>query len=105
MSEPIFNPSQLSVEPRINNLLSEAQASLRQSYQACEKHVRESPTTSVLGAVLAGYCLHRLPMRAILTANVRVLSSLIPPALFLFGAAKACELLQRPECSRRANSP
>jgi hypothetical protein len=53
--------------------------------------------TSVLGAAAAGYLLHRMPVRAILVTQVRVLSALTPPALFLFGAAKLYEFLQKQE--------
>jgi hypothetical protein len=81
--------------------LCDARQSLRHRYEECEKAIRKSPTTSVLGAVAAGYLLHRLPVRAILVTQVRVLSALAPPALFLFGAAKLYEFLQRQELARR----
>jgi len=55
----------------------------------------------VLGAVAAGYLLHRLPVRAILVTQVRVLSALAPPALFFFGAAKLYEFLQRQEMAKQ----
>jgi|GEM_PF-986204 len=96
MSTAPVNPSApLSLEEGVNTMLSNAQQSLRQSYQECEAHVRKSPTSSVLIAVASGYCLHRLPVRAILVAQIRLLSALAPPALFLFGAAKVYEYLQR----------
>ena len=85
----------LSVEEGVNALLCDAEQSIRHGYQECEQHIRKSPTSSVLAAVAVGYCLHRLPVRAILVAQVRLLSALAPPALFLFGAAKVCEYLQR----------
>jgi hypothetical protein len=87
----------MSVEEGVNALLCNAQQSIRHSYQECEERVRKSPTTAVLAAVATGYCLHRLPVRAILVANVRLLSALVPPAFFVFGAAKICEYLQRQE--------
>jgi len=87
----------VSVEEGVNALLGNAQKSIRHSYQECEKRVRKSPTMALLGAVAAGYCLHRLPVRAILVANVRLLSALTPPALVMFGAVKLCEFLQRQE--------
>ena len=91
----------MSVEEGVNALLGNAQQSLRHSYQECEKRVRKSPTTALLAAVAAGYCLHRLPVRAILVANVRLLSALVPPALFVFGAAKVCEFLQQQGAAKR----
>jgi hypothetical protein len=93
-----------SVEKEVNALLSDIDQSLRHSYQICERHVRQAPTTSVLGAVLAGYCLHRLPLRAIMVANVRVLSSLLPPVIFALGAAKTLELIQNSARSHKAKT-
>jgi hypothetical protein len=103
MSEPTTAvQTPLSMEEGVNALLSNAQQSLRESYRACEQRIRKSPTTSVLGAALAGYCAHRLPLRAIAVAQVRVLAALAPPALFLLGAAKVYEFLQRQETAREA---
>ncbi len=92
----------LSVEEGINALLSNAQESVRHHYQECELRVRQSPTTSVLTAVAIGYCLHRLPVRALLVAQVRLLSALAPPALFVFGAAKVYEFLQQQETDKHS---
>ena len=75
-------------------LIHNAQQALRESYHHCEQRVRESPTSSVLAALLAGYCAHRLPLRDIAVTQVRVIAALAPPALFLFGAAKVYEFLQ-----------
>lgn len=86
-----------TVEEGVNALLTDAQQSIRHHYRECEQHIRKSPASSVLGAVAVGWCLHRLPVRALLVAQVRLLSALAPPALFLFGAAKAYEFLQRQE--------
>ena len=86
-----------SVEEGVNALLCDAQKCIRQRYEACEQFVRKSPGKSMLGALAAGYLLHRLPVRAILGTQVRLLSALAPPALFLVGAAKVCELLKSQE--------
>ena len=67
----------------------------------CEDLIRNSPTASVLGAVGVGYLLHRMPVRAILVTEVRILSALAPPALFLFGAAKFLALLQKEQSIER----
>ncbi|MEY4483730.1 MAG: hypothetical protein RL693_1182 [Verrucomicrobiota bacterium] len=102
MTETSIKPAApLSVEDGVNTLLCNARKSIRQRYQECEQHVRKSPTTSVLTAVAAGYCLHRLPVRSILATQVRLLAALAPPALFLFGAAKVCEFLQHQDTSTR----
>lgn len=101
MNEPTFNSAPpLSVEEGVNVLLCNAQQNIRYRYQECEERVRQSPTTSLLGAIAVGYCLHRLPVRSILVANVRLLSALAPPALFVYGAAKVCEFLQKEAATR-----
>jgi len=89
------------MEEGINGLLCNARQGIRHRYQRCQNQVRKSPTTAVLGAVAAGYLLHRLPVRAILDTQIRVLSALAPPALFLFGAAKLYEFLQRQEMAKQ----
>ena len=92
------------MEDGVNVLLCNAQQGIRHRYQQCQNQIRKSPMTAVLGALAAGYLLHRLPVRAILVTQVRVLSALAPPALFLFGAAKLCEFLQRQEMTSREYS-
>lgn len=85
----------VSVEEEVGNLLKSAGQCVRERHEKCRSRIRETPTRALLGAVAAGYLLHRLPVRAILVTQVRMLSALTPPALFFFGAAKAYELLQR----------
>jgi hypothetical protein len=102
MNDPSNHPvSPLSMEEGVKVLLGNARQGIRHRYQKCENKVRKSPATAVLGAAAAGYLLHRLPVRAILVTQVRVLSALAPPALFLFGAAKLYEFLQRQELAKR----
>lgn len=88
------------MEEGVNVLLSNARQCVQHRYQACENRIRKSPTTAVVGAVAAGYLLHRMPVRAILVTQIRVLSALTPPALFLFGAAKLYDFLQRQELAK-----
>ena len=88
------------MEEGVDVLLHNARQGIRHRYQECERQIRKSPTTSLLGAVAAGYLLHRLPVRAILVTQVRVLSALAPPALLLFGAAKLYEFLQRQKLAK-----
>ena len=83
----------VSMREGVNVLLDNARKDIRRRYQKCENHVRESPAASVLGAFAAGYLLHRMPVRAILITQIRVLSALAPPALFLLGAAGLYEFL------------
>ena len=101
MSETSHKPiPSLSVDEGVDVLLSKAQQSIRHRYQECERQVRKSPTTSLLVAVAAGYCLHRLPVRAIVVTQVRLLAALAPPALLLFGAAKVIEFLQHQDSGK-----
>jgi hypothetical protein len=98
MNDPSDHPlTPLSMEEGVGVLLDNARQSVRRRYQECENQIRKSPTTAVLGAVAAGYFLHRMPVRAILVTQVRVLAALTPPALLLFGAAKLYEFLQKQE--------
>lgn len=83
-----------SVEEGLNVALNNAQQCVRTKIEECEESVRQSPATALVAAAAAGYCLHHLPVRAIVVAHVRLLAALVPPALFLFGAAKVYEFLQ-----------
>jgi len=91
----------LTMEEGVNVLLNNARQGIRERYKKCENRVRKSPSTAVLGSVAVGYLLHRLPVRAILVTQVRVLSALTPPALLLFGAAKLFDFFQRQEVDKR----
>jgi hypothetical protein len=74
-----------SMEEAIYVLLSNARQGVRHRYEKYESQIQKSPRNAVLGAVATGYLLHRVPVRAILVAQIRVLSALTPPVLFLFG--------------------
>lgn len=89
------------MEEGLNVLCCNARRGIRERYQRCQNRIRQSPTSAVLGAVAAGYLLHRLPVRGILVTQVRVLSALAPPALFLFGAAKLFDFLQKQQMDRK----
>lgn len=89
------------MEKTINACIGRAQQTLHRKYTDCKHRIRQSPTSCVLGAVAAGYCLNRLPVRALVVANVRLISALAKPALVLFGAAKAYEFLQRRNVSKK----
>ena len=89
------------MEEGVHVLLSNAQQSIRRRYHKCNSRIRKSPTTAVIGAAAVGYILHRLPVRAILVTQVRVLTALTPPALIIFGAAKLYDFLQKQELVKR----
>lgn len=84
----------LSIEDSIHVLVDQARHGFRQRYQACKQRIRQTPVKAVLGAAAAGYCAHHLPVRALVSANVRLLAALLPPTLVLLGAAKVYEYLQ-----------
>ncbi len=90
-----------SMEEGIHDFMCDTRNVIRHRYRLCEKQVHKSPATAVLGSFAAGYLLHRLPLRAILVTQVRVLAALAPPALFLFGAAKLCGFLKEREMARK----
>ncbi len=87
----------LSMEEGVHVLLDNARQAICYRYHKCNNRIRKSPTTSVIGAVAAGYLLHRLPVKSILVTQVRVLAALTPPALILFGAAKLYDFLRKQE--------
>lgn len=91
----------MTLEEGVNVVLSNAKQSIRERYHKCQSQVRKSPTSAVVGAVAAGYFLHRMPVRAIIVTKIRVIAALTPPALLLFGAAKLYEFLQRQELAKR----
>jgi hypothetical protein len=98
------NPSP-SVDEGIRAIVSSAKDKTMSCLEEWEDHVRRHPAKAVLGAVAAGCILHRLPIRSILVANVRLVSALAPPALLAYGAAKLCEILQRKSVGEKFKTP
>ncbi|HVJ45940.1 MAG TPA: hypothetical protein VM511_06095 [Luteolibacter sp.] len=88
------NPT-ASVDEGIHAVLSSAKEKAIDRLEEWEDCVRRHPSKAILAAVAAGVLLHRLPVRSILVANVRLVSALAPPALLAYGAAKLCEILQK----------
>ena len=83
-----------TVEQGVNALLEDVKTKVHSTYENCERKVRSSPGKAILIAAAAGYCLHRLPVRSLLVAQMKLVTALAPPAMFAFGAAKLCEFLQ-----------
>jgi len=105
MNDTSNNPAEpVSVEEMVHVSLCNVRQDIRHRFHKCEDRIRKSPAASVLGAVGVGYLLHRLPVRAILVTQIRVLSALAPPALFLFGAAKLYDYLQRRQLAGQTNT-
>ncbi len=92
----IMNPPARTQEGvNVNNLLKQAQDNARGLYDDFEDYVREKPGTAILAATAVGYFLRKLPVGSIITAQVRLVSALLPPAVFVFGAAKLYEALKQ----------
>ena len=83
-----------TVEEGLQTMLLDGQRTLKQRCHDLESEVTKHPAKALLYATVAGYLLNRLPLRAILIANVRIAAALTPPLLLAIGAAKACEYLQ-----------
>ena len=94
MNAPSQNTNPPTVEAGVKALLTDVKQRAINRVEECEQRVRQSPGKAVLVSVAAGYCLHRLPLRSLLVAQVRLATALAPPLLFAIGAAKLCEFLQ-----------
>lgn len=81
-----------AVDERIRELTENAEERVRSECRRCCQYARESPAKAMAIAAAAGYCLHWLPLRALLVAKIRITAKLLPPLLFVYGAAKACEI-------------
>lgn len=90
-SSPAHSPT---IEQGIHALVNDGKRKLHDSCEDCRQCIRESPIQSLLLAVAAGYVLHRLPVRALLLAEFRLMTALTPPTLLAYGAVKLCEALQ-----------
>ncbi|RYD36587.1 MAG: hypothetical protein EOP87_05185 [Verrucomicrobiaceae bacterium] len=84
-----------SVDDGIRSVLHSGKEKTLDCLGKWEDRVRKHPVESVLGAVVVGCLLHRMPVRSILVAKVKLVSALAPPALLAYGAAKLCEILQK----------
>lgn len=85
----------VAIDSDVKALLRDVQQCARNHYEQCEDCIRQAPGKAVLGAIAVGYLLHRLPVRAILYTQMRVLSALTPPALLICGAAKVYDFLRK----------
>lgn len=101
MSEgPNHTPTPLSIEEGISLMFNNSRRAVRDRYQKYENRVKKSPASAVLGAVAVGFLLNRLPVRAILATQIRMVSALAKPALLLFGVAKLFSFLQNQQIAR-----
>lgn len=84
--------SQPAIDVRIRELTEKAEQEVRGTCQHFCEYARESPAKAMMAAAAAGYCLHWLPVRALVMMKLRIAAKLLPPLLFVYGAAKACEI-------------
>lgn len=92
MSE-ISDSSQPTVEESICSKWSEARGALEGRLLDGENYVREEPLKAVAYAAAAGYVLRILPITAILRSFIRVILMALKPAIVVYGAAKAYEII------------
>jgi uncharacterized membrane protein len=59
------------------------------------EYARESPMKALGYAVIAGYLLRILPLRALLAVLLDLALALMRPLAFLFGVAKVCDFATR----------
>ena len=94
-TEPTDTAPSPSVDDGIHSMLSSSKDRAVECLEKWEECVKQHPVKAVLGAVVAGALIHRLPLRSILIAKIRIASALAPPALLAYGAAKLVEILQQ----------
>lgn len=87
------------METLIGHRLDAAEATVKATVRDTKQYIRHEPLKSVLWAMVAGYLMRILPMTTIVGALLRLLLTILRPALFLFGVAKLWEALRR-ESSR-----
>jgi len=104
MSTDTNSVSPSTVDEGILSVCHSSKEKLKGCLAEWEDCVKQHPVKSVLAAAAAGALIHRLPVRSILAANVKVVGALLPPALFAYGAAKLCEILQQKGTSRRVRN-
>lgn len=95
MSTDTNSVSPSTVDEGILSVCHSSKEKLKGRLAEWEDCVKQHPVKSIAAAVAAGALIHRLPVRSILAANVKVVGALLPPALFAYGAAKLCEILQQ----------
>ena len=105
MSTDTNSVSPSTVDEGILSVCHSSKEKLKGRLAEWEECVKQHPVKSIVVAVAAGALIHRLPVRSILASNVKIVGALLPPALFAYGAAKVCEILQQKgSASRRVRN-
>jgi len=94
MQDPLMTDS--TIEENFQCLIAATKDKVTRTYAKYEKIAIASPGRTVLLALASGYCLHRLPVRALLVLQVRAAIAVAPAVLLGLGAVKLCGILQRP---------
>jgi len=94
-----------TIEDNLQSMAEDVRSKVVETYEKYEKIAQHSPGKTVLLALASGYCLHRLPVRALVVMQVRIAIALAPPMLLALGAAKLSGLLQRPPKANSGGSP
>lgn len=84
-----------TIEENLHSLAADVKNKVVGTYEKYEKIAQHSPGKTVLLALASGYCLHRLPVRALVVMQVRIAIALAPPILLALGAAKLSGYFQR----------
>ena len=84
---------QPTVEASICSKWNEARGAMEGRLLDGENYVREEPLKAMAYAAAAGYVLRILPITAILRSVIRVLLLALKPAVVVYGAAKAYEII------------
>jgi len=84
-----------TIDEGVVEVFRNVQQGVSHRYHELEDKVRNAPTNALVSAFAAGYLVKMLPVESIIAAQVRLALSLIRPALFVYGTAKAYEYLIR----------
>jgi len=91
-----------TLEENLQEFATDTKTKIVQSYEKYERIAAADPGKAVLIALATGYCLHRLPLRALVVLPVRAVVAVAPALLLGLGAIKLCGILQR---SRKISIP
>ena len=87
--------SNASIENTISDGWEKVCDSTSQHISDCEAYIRQEPLKAVGYAIGVGYVLRMLPVGGIISLLAKVILMAIKPAVLLYGAGKAYELIQK----------
>ncbi len=89
------HPQPPSIEQGFQTMVHDMKAKASGTLETYEAKIRQSPDKAILIALAAGYALHILPKRSLITLPIRLTAFLAKPALLALGAMKVCELMEK----------